>query len=181
MILGFKFIPSFFSDSLEFTSFLFNSFDENFSYFNNNLFYAKCKDLRSGELNRVSGSSTNTEASSVSELDSFLKEINQKYKGQRSNINFQKEALELRNKYFGSIENKEFKLEQNLSKKQIWCLKKFVYTKPFKLVNCDKNVGWAVLENSLYTELGIKYLTENSNFFKKLEYDPLKSTINSIN
>jgi hypothetical protein len=92
-----------------------------------------------------------------------------------------KEVLELRDKYIENLKCKDFEIENNLDKKQIICLKKFLKEKPFRVVICDKNVGWAIIDHELYNNQGDNYLKDNDNFFKKLDYDPQIQTLKEYN
>lgn len=44
--------------------------------------------------------------------------------------------------------------------------------KPFKLVECDKNVGTAIISHQLYKELCLKNL--DTADFEQISYDPLE-------
>jgi hypothetical protein len=61
-----------------------------------------------------------------------------------------KELLELKDKYIENIKFKDIEIEKNLNKKQIICLKMFLKKQPFRVVICDKNVGWAIIDHDLY-------------------------------
>ena len=56
---------------------------------------------------------------------------------------------------------------------------KFQEEKNFKIINCDKNVGNAILSNELYRSSAIDFL-EKYITFSKLEENPLYETVNSI-
>ncbi len=59
-------------------------------------------------------------------------------------------------------------------------LLKFQKEKPFKIINCDKNVGNALISNDLYDLEVHKYLSISDTFIK-IHYDPLEETVNTIN
>ncbi len=95
-------------------------------------------------------------------------------------IPIQEETLKLREQLFNKINNKNFKLVSNLSREQVTCIKQFVKEKPFLLSNTDKNVGWCCLDKSLYIKLAEEHLLGNPSVYKKLDFNPLTSVINTI-
>ncbi len=56
----------------------------------------------------------------------------------------------------------------------------FLKQKPFKVANCDKNIGWAIMDNLIYDNLIFKELDENQNIYKKIQQNPLTETTNEI-
>jgi len=58
-------------------------------------------------------------------------------------------------------------------------LLKFQKEKNFKIINCDKNTGNAILSNELYRNSAIEFL-ENDNTFSKIPENPLCTTVNFI-
>ena len=70
----------------------------------------------------------------------------------------------------------ELEYKRNLSDIQLKCLSDFKKNKPFAVVTeCDKNIGVALISNSLYTSISLTQLSD-SNYFIQLDYDPLNET-----
>ena len=110
-----------------------------------------------------------------SKCKNFESELNEK------KIPIQKETLEIRNELFSKFtENNKFKLKNNLNNDQISCMKKYIKEKPFILSNSDKNVGWVMLDKTLYLKLAYDHLNKNENVYNKLEYNPLKEVEEKI-
>ena len=97
------------------------------------------------------------------------------------NIPIQQETLLLRKYLIDQFKApNKFALKNNLSKKQINCVQKYFQTKPFSIVNSDKNIGWVILKKELYNKLAIDHLILNSNVYKRLENNPLEETVVTI-
>jgi len=58
---------------------------------------------------------------------------------------------------------------------------RYLTEKPFTIIPCDKNIGFALLEKNFYKELAHGHLMNNGITYKKLDENPLKSTIKAIN
>ena len=54
-------------------------------------------------------------------------------------------------------------------------MKKFIYSKPFKIIQSDKNIGTAIVSNDLHNQLCSKHLND-TNIYHKLNYNPLNET-----
>jgi len=175
--LGMKFIPSIFNSYNAYILFILNKFDKNFFSLNRNIFFYKKNMNR--EINRRK--QTNIQENKLDEYLEHLNKINKKsINTNTNNIPLQKEALYLRNNLIEKLSSNEFKIYRNLSFEQINCIKEFRKNKPFKVVNCDKNVGWAIIDNNLYNKIGLEYLEKNKNYFKPLNNNPSNETIEKI-
>ena len=73
----------------------------------------------------------------------------------------------------------KIKIKPNITFTQLKYFMKFQKEKNFKIINCDKNVGNAILSNELYRNSAIDFL-EKDITFSKLEENPLYETVNSI-
>jgi len=62
-------------------------------------------------------------------------------------------------------------LISNISKEEYFVFSNFLTFKPFKVVECDKNVGSAIISHKLYDELCLKNL--DCQDFEKISEDPL--------
>lgn len=184
--LGLKFIPSYFNSFNSFYNFLMSSIDNSLNSFNFYLFCKKMSKLNSNSnkdsINTpiVITDETNQSYDTVSDKIEFLKKF--KKTSDYNNIPIQRETIDLRFKCLKILsENCFSNLNNNLTKDQFNCLRHFLKNKPFTIVNCDKNVGWAIIDTKLYDNLAREHLFQNENTYKKLEDDPLLLTIESIN
>ena len=92
-----------------------------------------------------------------------------------------KEIDEIRSNVHSQLisEYEKIKIKPNISFTQLKYLIKFQKEKNFKIINCDKNVGNAMLSNELYRTSAIEFL-EKDNTFSKLTENPLYTTVNFI-
>lgn len=98
------------------------------------------------------------------------------------NLPLQHETIDFRNLIYKNLFfNERIKLKPNFTKDQLNFFKNYIRNKQFKVVICDKNIGWAILDNELYKNLAFEHLNENSNSYKQLSEDPLNNTIKEIN
>ena len=109
--------------------------------------------------------------------------INKQKKNKEKNKNFiNKESLILREK----IQKEIFKvfddldILKNLNYHQFKALSFFRLHKPFKIIDCDKNVGYAIISNDLYDKCTLEYL--NSDFaYKSIPNNQLDLINDKIN
>ena len=64
------------------------------------------------------------------------------------------------------------KLQKNITKDEYFILTRFLINKPFKVVECDKNVGSAIISHDLYNKLCLDFL--DTSDFEKIEINPLE-------
>ena len=77
---------------------------------------------------------------------------------------------------FREIFRLKFKsFNNNISKEEFLQIKGFIKEKPFKIVQCDKNVGFAIISNELYDKLCLSHLNDSNNFVQ-LTDNPLEHT-----
>ena len=70
------------------------------------------------------------------------------------------------------------KINNNISLEEYNTLKIFLKNKPFKITECDKNIGVAIVSNQVYEELSFIHLDNKENFIK-LDENPLNE-VNTI-
>ncbi len=58
-------------------------------------------------------------------------------------------------------------------------LKKFINTKPFKIIQCDKNIGTAIVSHDLHNQMCFQHLND-TKIYQGLDYNPLNETIVKI-
>jgi hypothetical protein len=106
-----------------------------------------------------------------------------KYKIKNEDLFISKEINQLRsdkymmNKIFDEYEN--ILIKPNISYLQYKDLIRFQKERSFKIINCDKNVGIAILSNELYSTSVYEFLNSDTSF-SELTEDPLYITVNSI-
>ena len=67
----------------------------------------------------------------------------------------------------------------NINRDELYYLKTFIKEKPFTVLECDKNIGLAIIDSTEYNNLCEKMLND-SNTYKKLEFNPLIETVDQI-
>jgi hypothetical protein len=100
-------------------------------------------------------------------LKNVKTKINKQKKYKEKNKNFiNKESLILRQK----IQKEIFKIFddldilKNLNYHQFKALSFFRLHKPFKIIDCDKNVGYAIISNDLYDKCTLEYLNSDTAY-----------------
>ncbi len=117
--------------------------------------------------------------------DVYFKHIFSKLNTKIRNINdklyISNEINELRNDIHSKLYNEysNIIIKPNISFSQLQSLIRFQKEKSFKVINCDKNVGLAIISNELYNESVLKFLNTDTAFVELLE-DPLYDTKNYI-
>jgi len=89
------------------------------------------------------------------------------------------ESLILRYKLLNDLKSQKFNYFYNLTLEQLNILTYFVKNKPFKIVDCDKNLGVAFVNNSTYKEIALEHL--NSSSYRRLENNPLENITKELN
>jgi hypothetical protein len=89
-------------------------------------------------------------------------------------------SLNLKYTILKLINNLQLNINLNMSMNDILFLKKFKNEKPFEIVQCDKNIGSAIISHELHDKLVLEHLSD-SNTYKLISYDPLDSTVSKIN
>lgn len=200
--LGLKFSPCLIRNNFEFYSYLLSQIDCGISNFNFDIFINKLKNFNSNQtidddldlVNSTIGDVNDTFESNSDEEDDirffnfnrifedYLTNKKSYVKRNKQNIPIQRESNELKRKIIKNFANKSnFNPNNiNLSDSQIKSLQKFIKIKPFKIAQCDKNVGTILLSNEDYDQLCTQHLSNNSTY-EVLNADPLETTINTIN
>jgi hypothetical protein len=112
--LGFKFVPSIFTNQFDFYSFVLNNLDVKFLDFNRNLFYYKKSKSLDTVKNPVNNTSSldiesNPEDTFNHDFESILKNLSKFSKPKQSNnIRIQKETIDFRYELFKNLANNKF-------------------------------------------------------------------------
>ena len=178
-------MPSFFFNKKHFFNYLLHNLDLNFTQFDDFLHYSK-SEFNSQINNLTENIDDNLELLEQNHFNQILKDISKKY---RKNLNIKKqknkfnpETLELRNNVqsFFLKDFSNLKYENNLSYHQYEALISFKKNKPFTVIDCDKNVGSAIISNDLYQTSVINYIRSDPAY-RELTTNPLSATVNLIN
>jgi hypothetical protein len=104
-----------------------------------------------------------------------------KYKIKNENFLISNEINQLRSNIHSKIFNEydNIIIKPNISYTQYKDLLKFQKEKSFKIINCDKNVGIAILSNELYIN-SVKEFLDSDTTFCGLTENPLYITMNLI-
>jgi hypothetical protein len=169
--LGFKFIPTFFNTKITFFSFFNYFFDDFLHNLNKNLFFSKLSSIRTEQ---------NLSKREVDFFDNLFKSF-RKYKSKDNKYPLQYETLEFEFEFYKEFSKLNFKnFKNNISLSEFSKIKDYIKNKPFKILNCDKNIGTAIISQNLFLDLSNKHLEDKDNF-TKLTDNPLDYTDNLIN
>jgi hypothetical protein len=83
-------------------------------------------------------------------------------------------------KYFNELSKMTVKINPNLRTTELNDIKYFIKNHPFSVIQCDKNVGLAIISNKLKNKLSFEHL-EDKSIYQVLNTNPLKGTISIIN
>ena len=86
-----------------------------------------------------------------------------------------KDSLDFKFNFYKSLSNLSFNSSINITSSEVHFLKKFKYEKPFKIIDCDKNVGVCFIDINIYNSLVLEHLND-SETYKKLTSNPLDET-----
>ena len=97
-----------------------------------------------------------------------------------SKIPLLQDSIDFKFLFYEKLCDLENTFNYNLNLDQVYFLNKFIKTRPFCIVECDKNIGSAIISNQLISKLGREHLDDNLTY-SCLTFDPLNNTINKIN
>ncbi len=113
-------------------------------------------------------------------FDNLFKSF-RKYKSKDNKYPLQYETLEFEFEFYKEFSKLNFKnFKNNISLSEFSKIKDYIKNKPFKILNCDKNIGTAIISQNLFLDLSNKHLEDKDNF-TKLTDNPLDYTDNLIN
>ena len=152
--LGLNFVPRYFLNKFDFYSSLFDNFENFLKDFNKkfDLFDKIFKKLKFQKINSDSIEYPLTSA-----------------------------TIDMEFEFYRSFKLFDFeKKTNNISFSEYNALKFYIKNKPFKIIDCDKKIGSAILDHTLYNDLCLKHLDNRDNFFP-LEENTLDQIIIDIN
>ena len=92
---------------------------------------------------------------------------------------FNRHSIDFRLNFFKSLSFININTKTNIKISDFFTIKKFVNLRPFSILQCDKNIGVAILAHELEDKLAYDHLADN-NIYKKLDYDPTQDSFNLI-
>ena len=179
--LGNKFVPNYFFNNSDFFNHLLNEIDNSLLNLNRDLYLSK--DYSKINSNIISYENIDLEDFKIN--DDLIKIILNKMriykKPDPDSIFISKDMSILRSKIHSNLFNEydNIKIKPNISFTQLKYLMKFKKEKNFKIINCDKNVGNAIISNDLYIFCAVDYLNTDSSFIN-LSNNPWQETVNHI-
>ena len=164
-----------------------SNFDKNLERFNSSVFFAKNK-FKNNKLDNhanqeIPVNEPNTIEMTNSDFDICINQcpdfacISKKLntKSTHHNLFLQRECIDLRFKYYQQLSNTKYIIKPNLNATQIHNILEYIKFKPFKIIQCDKNIGAAIISDDLLNRLSTQHLSKTDTYLK-LEENPLNST-----
>jgi hypothetical protein len=148
---------------------------------NNKLVIEKMK-LNRSDLNNSKSKDDDTEIiklNSCTNYDCILNNLKLQNKP-TYNFNINKLTLDLRFKYFNELSKMSLEIKPNLNSKEIFNIKNFIKNRPFQVIQCDKNIGLAIVSNDLTNKLSLEHLNDVTTY-REIKTNPLKETNIIIN
>ncbi len=180
---GNKFIPCYFSNNFYFYSFIFNNFNSFFQNLNSKIFFAKKKFERFGSDIQSNNSldlifEKRTIQNLIPNIDNSYIEIliEEMKRFSKFPLPLQEEIVDLEFEIFKNYHNFKYSyINNNITKLEFISIKQFLKKRPFKVVECDKNLGSAICSNQVYSELCVEHLN-NTEFFTLVDINPLSDS-----
>ena len=114
----------------------------------------------------------NPENSNIDSIITIFKKLKRK-NNFHNKINFElnEDIINLRFQLLKDLPNYYNNFKSNITKKQLNTLIQFNKTKPFKIIDTDKNTGAVLISNELHIEIAKSHLNDSSTYERLLE-DP---------
>jgi hypothetical protein len=197
---GRKFIPCYFGNNFYFLSNIFDYFNVFLTKLNSKLFFTNINnnEINSTYLyltedlflynNKKTNNNINLDQDSNLIIDDdiindILKSLIPKYRNLLclKQYPLQKDIVNLEFEIFKNYYKIKFDYDlNNITKDEYISIKQFIKYKPFKIVECDKNIGCSIIDNNIYNDLCLEHLN-NEEYFCKIEDNPLETCILNIN
>ena len=163
LTLGNKFIPNYFFSKEDYFNYLLNLIDNNILNLNTNLYINKNSNQNYNSRNFYDTLDTNINEMVLNDkyfdliYKNFRKRNISSKKIDNEKIFITKEIDNFRSNIYSQLLNNysKIKIKPNITFTQLKYFMKFQKEKNFKIINCDKNVGNAILSNELYRNSAI--------------------------
>ena len=180
--LGNKFVPNYFQHNSQFVQFLLRNIDLNKIDFNKNMMlkmFSKYKNKNTNN-NRNLINSSNIDDHYFNDILSFMKS---KKRLNTDELFINKEIQEFRLNIHKRLLKmyKKIDIKPNINLSQLKTIIQFQTKKPFKIIDCDKNIGLALISNELYDKSVNEYLDKDTTTYQKIDFNPLSSISTEIN
>ena len=180
--LGNKFVPNYFQHNSQFVQFLLRNIDLNKIDFNKNMMlkmFSKSKNKNTNN-NRNLINSSNIDDHYFNEILSSMKS---KKRLNTDELFINKEIQEFRLNIHKRLLKmyKKIDIKPNINLSQLKTIIQFQTKKPFKIIDCDKNIGLALISNELYDKSVNEYLDKDTTTYQKIDFNPLSSISTEIN
>jgi hypothetical protein len=155
------------------------------------MFFEKSRENNHDSLNDInlSSESNNTQTPNGEKQNNnsnlkFELKINNTKKVNHQNIPILEETKKLRMNVLKQLNDRGFseydKSKNNIAKEDMDLINKFQREKPFKVVMCDKNVGFMLISNENHRKLSLDHLDQNETYRKcnETDFDRIVSEIN---
>ena len=186
--MGNKFIPNYFYSREDFFNYILNTIDKSLINLNFNLFIKKDYNLNNNNLYESLDKNLNEFKIDNNYFKIIYKNFRKNNKRIKPLINEDKLFInnqidELRSEIHSNLMNeyKNISIKPNISFSQLKYLLKFQKEKNFKIINCDKNTGNAILSNELYRNSAIVFCRERPSSMTSFFYIHICSLIYSLN
>ena len=157
---GLKFVPCLHQSSFDLFKNLLNSFENELLSLNKKILISKVN-------NSLTNVNLKFNIDYCNSLDCFYNEVKKLNSFSNSNnVYLLKETIDFRFEFFKNISNIKIEKNLNLNENEIYFLKEFVRKKPFKITDCDKNVGICIMSNEIYNSLVLNQLSNSSIYVK---------------
>ncbi len=185
---GLKFIPSLFLNENDLFKFILLNFDNNFNAFNSKLKLSKerflkeiSRDNQSNDVQCENRQEMNFESLNSSFLNRFYEKIKSSNKTfNKLHFNLSHESIDFKYNFYKNLSDIFISKNFNLSSEELMCLKLYTLERPFKVIDCDKNVGLCILKDDTYNGFVFDQLNNCINY-EYISFDPLISTVIKIN
>jgi len=186
ILLGNKFVPSYYTNKKSFFNYLLNNIDKNIIKFDNFLNISKSSYFSDKLLNEVDDNLAISINKNLSFEEVFRQIKTKNRKNLKTNENLNKKFINIetqnlrKNIHKKLFENyKKIKIMNNINYHQFQALIQFKKNKPFVILDCDKNIGNAIISNELYQTSVFNYINSDPAYIE-LQYNPLTETIKTI-
>jgi hypothetical protein len=172
---GLNFIPTYLTNSFDLLSSIFFNFEQEFSALNKKLYILSSK-KESTINNDISNLNLNVSQNLISpNLLSYFHDSTNPNSHPNHPL-----SLELKYNLLKVLSSLELNIKLNMNLNDILFLKKFKNENPFEVVQCDKNVGCAIISHELLNKLTMDHLSDIDTY-KLIDIDPKETLISQIN
>ena len=145
---------------------------------------SKDKYLRDLSVDKDTPDDLNIEPLSIEVPPSFFQTFIKKRKLLNNTFNklhfhLSQESINFKFNFYKNLSDVSKVGKINLTLEEFNFFKKYVKEKPFKVIDCDKNVGLCIIDNKVYDEFVLEQLNNTTNYLS-IPSNPLSSTINLI-